>query len=1564
MDLYSNRELSEIRDRINKEISRRGTYPWWRPLTTPKIGTDRTQAYLEEDHVRVNEKTYTINNPSDGSLEETRNKHWSTQGSNPAGDTGDPTESNSQLNLDEIKNYLVGLASIHDINLFYGRDEIVGLAFRDTDGIKEVLSSAERDVNSRPATEADKKTDPNGGYRDHQNPSYPVYVESGYRNENGKWVLPSGERDGEETHPDGTLDESLYFDDYGAPRGDGDYHPVSHGYTPLVNRPYTDQDNSRRDKKVSHYEGGISRASYGPNPRNPNPGNEYSSRQAYVGGSSTCQVACTGLCSVTCDNECSEGCTNTCFARCGNACTSTCGNVCTGCSNMCYQTCRTKCESNEGYACMKNGAMAVRYYSTGGSKGEPAQNHVESYYTSCDGCSYSCQFYPNKKTECWDSVCMNQCFVTCMNACSDSCFGGCIDNPSEHSSSYKTGRGRGCKDNCVLNCIGSCEGVCEGFCDHTCWHSCQQSCTDQCQYECSTDCGYGCTQSCNTTVTQRHSYCNETCTSACRNNCAGNCIGEGCTSICGTGNADACSANCRLRCSGTSCTAECSDACASWCTSCVNTCGFNCGFCSGGCSTGCTQACNIICNMRCQSTCDLNCTTSCTDDCGGCSSLCYSCVGMCIGVCSVHCESNCSNCANQCSWWCDDQCNQRCFSKCISYCLNTCSGSCISFLMSKTTTDLSGPYQYPTAKGYIYKKPTNRYEQRESFRLFYDIKPPSFEFQSPYYGYKVLVIFNKHGINVIAPSVVGERYDCNCSCTGHGLPDLTWERTQQILEFVFKYWYVLKHFWLIDDVLMYDECGCNCNLEQLDIIKAQDIIDIVINLHDLNSITLKRAREIFEIAMELNNTSVLTVERAEYLKYVMDSLLHLGPLGLKRANELMSAVMEHQGEDMSEIIDEMSKSDLDFTPMGISSLEQWDLWQIISGWADTPWGYEDDDILTYDRAVHLMSVMEHYLNTGELLLEEEDIGNAAKFRILQQLAEAMNGNGFGLPSIEYKKLLLMSAWGVSPNDDTDPRTTLPEATYEELFNIITNPDQVEDDNFIVSVINSLTEYGDDDFYGLKNLSIERAQEIQEYVEDYPDDWQDHLREFLGRDESLNSRDYGFEPISYEHASELFQRVTDNESLQRYYEELIEIEEEDMTQCDNSIGTPLTLERINHLMEIGPDEVEYSACPQPDLTYDEAVRLFTEKMPDGKRCIRCNHPDFDPTNIKLFNMSQDVDPDFFNEVTSPDNEKYEVMYNVIADGIDDECCGTLQTLSIDRARELFNIVMQWANCNPDGIEELIEQLSQNDTLCCDDCDEGSLSYRRSRALLGIVKHYIKLRQEEGVTDIIKDLDEQYAIIHNFMEADPEMCDCDHCKITHLPRARAVTLFKLMWKHSMDEDFLEMVDKLDAEPENCYCSDGRIIRPLTREQAEKLLAFLRENWGKEDFDQLLEEFIKPDQYIDDVIYEIEYEIKMSSLTAGAWSLDYETGEWTFNPDMAPGTVENALPNYDNKNAIIVVKLYECDGIPYTKDDVYVETPIGYDSHKVQRYEEDEDGNLHLVVYVIIYLDPMFKKEGERG
>jgi len=755
-NFYSNIEFTELIERINKEIKRRGTYKWWNPLCTPTVGIDKSSPLSipdNGDRVLVDDKTYTINNPSEGSLEPTKNINYPAHGENPAGQLPEhnssiPNTSAAALNVDELKNMLIGLAKMNDINLFYGRDEISNTAFRDPSGIEESLIAAENSVLNKLLHESDNFptiNDPNGGITTHKSDNWPnEKLNITYPMEDGKYVMPSGEYDGEELNEYDGLGPNNFYDDYGAKPGDSNFHPYNPYVTPIIHRNWNDQNNERNNVFTRIKSGGLASKRFGPNPRNPQRGDELPSKPVYGGVVTNCNNSCTGLCHLTCDNECSQNCTTTCWGRCGNACTNSCTTSCTGCSSQCFSSCKTKCENSTGYSCVTAGAKTVKITATGGKNGVPAKNKLEYTTYSCEGCSYSCQFYPNKKTECWDSGCMGKCFTSCTNSCSTSCYGGCVDNDPQTGNSYRTGKGRGCEAGCTLNCIGRCEGTCEGYCVHTCWHACQQKCSDNCSFECSTNCGHGCANGCTQSCTgctnncsgsctdeSTHHACNGCsfeggCTSTCRLDCNGSCMGNGCKSMCGSDGGNACDGNCRMNCTGTSCTAQCSDACSNQCTTCVNSCGWQCGMCSSACSSGCTQNCNITCSATCEHSCETNCVHSCSEECSGCSNLCYSCTGMCIGICTLRCESTCTSCSNQCGWWCDSTCSTACFSTCDNMCIQTCMGSCVSNLESKTTFT-NGPERDPTSEGYIYPHPENRWQERESFKIVRDIPSPNYE---------------------------------------------------------------------------------------------------------------------------------------------------------------------------------------------------------------------------------------------------------------------------------------------------------------------------------------------------------------------------------------------------------------------------------------------------------------------------------------------------------------------------------------------------------------------------------------------------------------------------------------------------------------------------------------------------------------------------------------------------------------------------------------------------------------------------------------------------------------------
>lgn len=671
---YSNKEFTDIKNRINAEILRRGGFKWADPLSAPKIGTDRTPplSIPDTDPVRipVDDRTYTINSSSEGSIEPTKVIHYPAHGENPAGEL--PTEYGSEPNtsaalftVGEIKNFLVGLSKINDINLFYGRGEKVGTAFRDPNGIESLLEQVESDHLHQVGAGA-RKYDPVSG-------QFITFPETnGF---DGRYsYMPSGEYEGEEfLNPEG-LNENQFFDDYGAEPGDADYHPINPGYSPFTSREFikTNDDRTLGEHIITQY-GGM--GTLDPNPRNPQRFEEYKVNSSYgdqyplfQGAPTSCQNVCTGLCNVSCDEMCSESCSSTCTMRCGNTCTSSCGNTCSGCASNCYTSCKTKCENSTGYSCISSGVQAMTF--DYGEDGIPTPV-VSSY--SCTGCSYSCQFYPNKKTTCWDSGCMGKCYTTCLSGCLSSCTGSCFGNEKEESDDYKSGKGQGCSSFCTVNCVGSCDGVCEGVCTDTCFSSCSRECSNACTNECSNACDIDC--------------------------------GAGCA------------ANCSDNCDETSCTAKCSNACSGECESCANTCGFECGYCSTECSSNCNESCTFSCTENCNNSCEENCVHSCTDVCGGCSSLCFSCVGLCIGVCAYKCENGCSSCDGTCTMWCDSTCSQECYGNCYNSCMFSCNASCATNV-GTYTTHTTGPWRPPTSPGYHTPNPSNRTEEQDSFKIF------------------------------------------------------------------------------------------------------------------------------------------------------------------------------------------------------------------------------------------------------------------------------------------------------------------------------------------------------------------------------------------------------------------------------------------------------------------------------------------------------------------------------------------------------------------------------------------------------------------------------------------------------------------------------------------------------------------------------------------------------------------------------------------------------------------------------------------------------------------------------
>ena len=62
-DVWSDKDLAEIKERLNAQILRRATFRWWDPLATPRVGTDRTSPIslpAVGDRIGVDDHTYTI----------------------------------------------------------------------------------------------------------------------------------------------------------------------------------------------------------------------------------------------------------------------------------------------------------------------------------------------------------------------------------------------------------------------------------------------------------------------------------------------------------------------------------------------------------------------------------------------------------------------------------------------------------------------------------------------------------------------------------------------------------------------------------------------------------------------------------------------------------------------------------------------------------------------------------------------------------------------------------------------------------------------------------------------------------------------------------------------------------------------------------------------------------------------------------------------------------------------------------------------------------------------------------------------------------------------------------------------------------------------------------------------------------------------------------------------------------------------------------------------------------------------------------------------------------------
>lgn len=183
-NLYSNSEFQLLKKRLNKEMMRRATFRWWDPLVLPRVGQDRTPPLslpVDQERVLVDNDTYTIQTPSTGSIEPVKNDQYPNRGDTLAGTPYDttPTSSSSRVTVDEIKNFIVGLSKINDIQHYYGRDEKPGTAYRDPNPIHDLLSKAETDVLNTDLASSDLpnyRMDPNMGIPDFRVDHWPSEV--------------------------------------------------------------------------------------------------------------------------------------------------------------------------------------------------------------------------------------------------------------------------------------------------------------------------------------------------------------------------------------------------------------------------------------------------------------------------------------------------------------------------------------------------------------------------------------------------------------------------------------------------------------------------------------------------------------------------------------------------------------------------------------------------------------------------------------------------------------------------------------------------------------------------------------------------------------------------------------------------------------------------------------------------------------------------------------------------------------------------------------------------------------------------------------------------------------------------------------------------------------------------------------------------------------------------------------------------------------------------------------------------------------------------------------------
>lgn len=628
--VYSKTEFDDIRNRLNNEILRRGSFKWWDPLTYPAVGTERDSL--------ITDKTYTINNPSSGSLEETRNITHPNQGDNPSEDS---FKSSTRFDVDEIKNFLLGLSKMHDIDQFYGRDEQSGTMYRDPKDIEHKLSMAESDELHVPRTENMQKYDPNGGLTNKQYESYGLYPDG---NTNVQVTVPpsyrSGEYDGEEILPGYDMpDETNFYDDFGAQSGtyevydvpgtaktrditlveeagiyagktkttinvaadrsdhfrseytasDIHHHPQNPYQSEVKNRTNIDQNKDRSEVITEKTFGGTSSERFGLNPRNPNmyqsdnpplsqdtlPVSNYPNKFGTGDPAVFNKRFLFRAKEYENSRQTFQGDDGLCHVACTGLCHTSCDNEC---SEHCSSTCWNRC----GNAC----------------------------YASCGNVCTGCN---------------TLCYQTCDTRCQDNGGLSCYKAGAETVRIFATGRKTSCSNNCGINCTGQSyhtgsygRNDCAGSCVMTCINQSTfknslniQNKVESSFYTCK-GCSYTCEHYPNMRTTCWDNLCETLCFTTCVNYCATTCYG-GCV---GNPNEHQGDNNHRKYNDQSKYVNGIGQGCMNACTAdCVGNCTNSCI--ANGCKSVCYNNCNTSCHSKCINNCQTHCSSNCSFNCVG-----------------------------------------------------------------------------------------------------------------------------------------------------------------------------------------------------------------------------------------------------------------------------------------------------------------------------------------------------------------------------------------------------------------------------------------------------------------------------------------------------------------------------------------------------------------------------------------------------------------------------------------------------------------------------------------------------------------------------------------------------------------------------------------------------------------------------------------------------------------------------------------------------------------------------------------------------------------------------------